>query len=51
MSWLIEFVVAVLRAVVPWLVKESRPTAEDGDPDRPTRDKLRQQVRKHWREP
>ena len=39
---------AVLRALVPWVVKQSRPTAQDADPDLQTRDKLRDSVRKHW---
>ena len=51
MKWLIAILTAVLQALLPWVVKQSRPTAEDADPDRNTRDKLRDRVRKHWRKP
>jgi hypothetical protein len=48
MKWLAALIAAVLRALLPWVVKQSRPTAEDADPDRATREKLRNKVRKHW---
>jgi len=48
MQWLISLIVAVLQVLLPWAVKQSRPTAGDADPDRETRDKLRDSVRKHW---
>ena len=48
MKWLIAILAAVLQALLPWLVKQSKDTAQDGHPDRRTRDKLRDKVRKHW---
>ena len=48
MQWLITLIAAVLRVLLPWVVKQSRPTTEDADPDRETRDRLRAKVRKHW---
>ena len=51
MQWLISLIVAVLRVLLPWVVSQSRPTAEDADPDRQTRDRLRAKIRKHWGKP
>jgi len=51
MQWLISLIVAILRALLPWVVNRSRPTAEDADPDRETRDRLRAKVRQHWGKP
>ena len=51
MQWLISLIVAVLRVLLPWVVKQSRPTAEDADPDRQNRDRLRAKVRQHWGKP
>ena len=51
MKWLIAILTAVLQALLPWVAKQSRPTAEDANPDRATRDKLRDRIRKHWRKP
>jgi len=51
MKWLVAILTAVLQALLPWVVKQSRPTAEDADPDRNTRDKLRAKVREHWSKP
>ena len=51
MRWLVAILTAVLQALLPWVVRKSRPTAEDADPDRATRDKLRDKVRKHWGKP
>ncbi|MFW6153736.1 MAG: hypothetical protein ACOC95_00800 [Planctomycetota bacterium] len=48
MKALIALVVSILRILLPWAVKQSRPTAGDADPDRETRDRLREQIRKHW---
>ena len=48
MQWLITLIAAVIRVLLPWIVNRSRPTAEDADPDRQTRDRLRAKVRKHW---
>jgi hypothetical protein len=48
MQWLISLIVALFRALLPWVAGESRPTAEDADPDQQTKDKLRAKVRKHW---
>ena len=42
-------VLALLLGVLLDLFRQrARPTAEDGDPDRELRDRLRAQVRKHW---
>lgn len=51
MKWLVAILTAFFRALLPWVAGESRPTAEDGDGDKQTRDKLRAKVRKHWGEP
>ena len=48
MKWLIAIIAAVLQALLPWLVKQSKDTAQDGHPDSRTRDRLRDKVRKHW---
>ena len=48
MKWFIAILTAILQVLLPWAVKQSRPTAEDADPDRQTRDRLRAKVRKHW---
>jgi len=45
MKWLVAILTAVLQALLPWVVKRSRPTAEDAGPDLDTRDKLRAKVR------
>jgi hypothetical protein len=49
-KWLVALITAVLQALLPWLHKQSKPTAEDADPAREDRDKLRKKVRKRWRE-
>ena len=42
-------VLALLLGVLLELFRRrARPTAEDGNPDATTRDKLRAEVRKHW---
>lgn len=51
MSWLIAVLTAFFQALLPWVAKKSRPTAEDGSPDQQTKDKLRAKVRKHWSQP
>jgi len=51
MKWMIAVLTAFFQALLPWVASKSRPTAEDGDPDKQTRDKLRAKVREHWREP
>ncbi len=51
MKWLISVLTAFFQALLPWVAKKSRPTAEDADPDRQTKDKLRAKVRKHWSQP
>ena len=48
MKWLIAVLTAFFQALLPWVAKQSRPTAEDADPDRQAKDKLRAKVRKHW---
>ena len=51
MQWLISLIAAIVRVLLPWVVKQSRPTAEDADPDLQTRDRLWAKVRKHWGKP
>ena len=51
MKWLVALITAVLQALLPWLAKKSKPTAEDADPVRESRDKLRKKVREHWSKP
>jgi hypothetical protein len=51
MKWLVAIITAVLQALLPWLHKQSKPTAEDADPAREDREKLRKTVREHWEEP
>jgi len=51
MKWLVAILTAFFQALLPWVARQSRPTAEDADPDRDTRDKLRAKVRKHWSRP
>ena len=46
MKWLIAIATAFFQALLPWLARKSQPTAEDADPDRDTRDRLRAKVRK-----
>ena len=48
MKWVIAILTAFFQALLPWVVRKSRPTAQDADPDLQTRDKLRDSVRKHW---
>ena len=48
MKWLIAILTAVLQALLPWLVKQSKDTVQDAHRDHRTRDKLRDRVRKHW---
>jgi hypothetical protein len=51
MEWLIRLFAAVLQVLLPWIVNQSRPTAQDADPDRQVRDRLRERIRQHWRIP
>jgi len=51
MKWLVAIITAVLQALLPWLHKQSKPTAEDANPAGEDRDKLRKKVREHWDEP
>ena len=48
MEWLIALVVAVLKALVPALLKKTRDTAEDASPQTELRDRLRGEVRRTW---
>ena len=48
MKWIVALITAVLQALLPWLARRSQPSAEDADPDRDTRDRLRAKVRKTW---
>ena len=47
-KWLVAILTALFQALLPWLARQSRPTAGSADPDRQTRDRLRDRVRKHW---
>ncbi len=47
MKWVIAILTAFFQALLPWVSKQ-RPTAQDADPDRPTRDHLRAKVRQHF---
>jgi len=51
MKWLVAIITAVLQALLLWLHKQSKPTAEDADPAREDRDKLRKKIREHWGKP
>ena len=51
MQWLITLIAAVIRVLLPWVVSQSRPTAEDAHPDRQARDRLRAKVCQHWGKP
>ena len=51
MKWLIAILTALFQALLPWVARKSRPTAEDADTDRDTREKLRAKVREHWGKP
>ena len=48
MKWLAALIAAVVQALLPWLARRSKPTAEDADPARDERDKLRERIREHW---
>ena len=48
MNLLAAMLTAIIKALLPWLARKSRPTAQDGDPDIQTRDKLRKKVRDFW---
>jgi hypothetical protein len=45
---LIEIIAALVRVLLPWVVAQSRPTAQDADPDLQIRNRLRAAVRRHW---
>jgi len=47
-QWLVAILTAFFRALLSWVAKQSRPTAEEGGTDEQTKDKLRAKVRKHW---
>ena len=51
MKWLVALITAVLQALLPWLHKQSKSTAEDADPAREDHDKLRKKVRERWGKP
>jgi len=48
MKWLVTILTAFFQAILPWLARRMQPSAEDADPDRDTREKLRAKVRKTW---
>jgi hypothetical protein len=47
-KWLVAIIEAILRALVPALIKASTPTAEDSRPQPQLRDRLRAKVRGAW---
>jgi hypothetical protein len=47
-KWLVAILTALIQALLPWIARQSRPTAESADPDRKTRERLRDKIRKHW---
>ena len=51
MAWLLAILEVLLRVLLPWVVNQSRPTAEDADGDGELRARLEAQVRKHWSAP
>lgn len=51
MKWLLTILSIVGQVLLTWLARRARPTAEDADPDRVTRAKLREKIRQHWKEP
>lgn len=51
MKWLVAILTALFQALLPWAAKYSRPAAGSADPDTRTGDRLRDKVRKHWRQP
>jgi len=48
MKWLVAVLTAFFQALLPWPARRSRPSAEDADPDRDTREKLRAKISKTW---
>jgi len=48
MEILVTLIVAIIKALFPWAIEQTKSTAQDGDPDIETRDKLRKQVQSHW---
>jgi hypothetical protein len=51
MKWVIAILTALFQALLPWVARKSRPTAEDAEADRDTREKLRAKVRERWGKP
>jgi hypothetical protein len=47
-KWLVAILTALIQALLPWIARQSRHTAESADPDRQTRERLRDKIRKHW---
>jgi len=45
---LVVILTAIINALLPWLARKSRTTAQDGDPDIGTREKLRKKVKDFW---
>ena len=48
LSWLVPLLITVLRAVLPAVIDQSRPTYEDAARQDELRDKLRGKVKQHW---
>lgn len=48
MNALVAILTAFFRALLPWVAKQSRPTAQDAAPDQQTKHRLRAKVREHF---
>jgi len=47
-TWLVQLVGLLLRALLPQLAERMRPTAEDAAPSKAEAERLRTRVREHW---
>ncbi|AQT67952.1 hypothetical protein STSP2_01104 [Anaerohalosphaera lusitana] len=48
MSWLTAMVTVILNVLLKWGEKRSKPSCEDGSPDKDTAKKLRNKIKDHW---
>ena len=48
MQWLVTILIAVLRAVLPSLIREAKPTADDARLQPELRERLRRRIRQTW---
>lgn len=48
MNWLVSFIVALLRAFLPGLIRSSKDTSDEADRNVELRDRLRERVRRTW---